>query len=175
MPPASICCSKAPASIPGLRSAERICCRPEGASQVSACKNSSTSPAAAAAPRFCCTARPRGPRIRRQFASAAIRVVASLLPPSTTITSSGPVAQAYSIARAMPSASFSVGMIIEILVSGLAVLCGGRVPVVRGSPDPAHPPTARSHSIRASANLVRPAVSTNGMVGRPCHNRPTMP
>ena len=84
---------------PAIRTSKRPHCRPDragltsismsasGGSAVSACRNSSTSPAAAAAPAFICAARPRGAAITRSASGRASSTVPSRLPPSATITS----------------------------------------------------------------------------------------
>ena len=85
--------------LPSKRTSKRPQARPERASpsstsasassgrRVSACRNSSTSPRAAAAPAFICEARPRGAVSTWSASGAASAAVSSLLPPSTTITS----------------------------------------------------------------------------------------
>jgi hypothetical protein len=69
------------------RIASSIAAAASAGSRESACRNSSTSPAATAAPAFICEARPRGATITRSARGVAIATVASRLPPSATITS----------------------------------------------------------------------------------------
>ena len=89
----------------------------KGASQLSACKKRRTFPAGLAVPpRFAgWPAQPAKTKPWRH-GDLAIFCVESSLCPSTTITSSTPLAQQVSIARAMHAASFNAGMITEIVV-----------------------------------------------------------
>ena len=83
----SIRTSKRPHCHAVLRRPSSIRASASGGSTVSACRNSSTSPLAAAAPSFICAPRPRGASITRSASGLAIATVRSRLPPSPTITS----------------------------------------------------------------------------------------
>ena len=86
-----------------------------GGSIVSAWRNSSTSPVAAAAPAFICAPRPRGAAITRSASGPAISTVRSRLPPSTTITSAPRARNGASADSAAPmrAASSSTGTMME--------------------------------------------------------------
>src|SRR3954465_9918033 len=92
------------------------CAAPSGRRE-SACRKSSESCDAACAPRLSWRARIGSDRSRRAPALVAIRDVRSTLPPSTTITSAAPAANAEATAPAIHSSSLSVGM---TTVSGTA-------------------------------------------------------
>ena len=84
--------------------------------QVSACRKSSTSPTAAAAPTFIASARLPGAVTTIAPAAAAASAVPSLLPASITSTSQSPrTARADATAAATPAASFRVGITTEIV------------------------------------------------------------
>ena len=102
-------------TVAGSASAATIATAASAGSRVSACRNSSTSPVATAAPAFICIARPRAAVSTTSACGRAARAVPSALPPSTTITS-WPAARngaSDSSAATMPAASFSVGTTID--------------------------------------------------------------
>ncbi len=81
---------------------------------VSACRNSSTSPVAAAAPAFICRARPGGDASTLSANGAARAAVASVLPPSTTMISSWSRRACNEPSTCvMPSASLRTGITTE--------------------------------------------------------------
>ena len=78
---------------------------------------SKISPRASSAPTFCCTARPDCELTTLHDSDSAIASVLSVLPPSTTITSSAPARHDVWTARTMFAASFNAGMITEIFMT----------------------------------------------------------
>src|SRR6266581_2835550 len=80
--------SKRPATTPGSLTAASTAASAPSGNRVSACRKSRTSPRAACAPAFIWRARPRGlASMRTRGKRAAVAAVASVLPPSTRMTS----------------------------------------------------------------------------------------
>src|SRR6266481_2052826 len=80
--------SKRPATTPGSLTAASTAASAPSGNSVSACRKSRTSPRAACAPAFIWRARPRGlASMRTRGKRAAVAAVASVLPPSTRMTS----------------------------------------------------------------------------------------
>ncbi len=96
---------------------------PPSGSRESACRNSSTSPVATAAPAFICAARPAVRPNARSASGDASASVASVLPPSTTITSWPAARNGCSDASVatMRRASFRAGTMIETRTTERAV------------------------------------------------------
>ena len=145
----------APATVAGRSSVRRISSAYPSGSSVSAWRNSRCRPRAAAAPAFCCAARP--PAVTRTVAPAcaAISRVASRLPPSATMISMPSALRTRSRVRPSEAASLSVGMITES--SGLPVQTSAK----RGS--------ARSATV-SSGRSTSPSVGSSA-TDRPCRLR----
>src|ERR1051326_7716371 len=122
---------------------------PRGRS-VSACRKMIAACLASRAPRLSCLARMRSPARTRAPASRATCTVASLLPPSTTMTSDAPASTAERTAAATWCSSFSVGMTTVTGLSGApASSPAGREAsrLTGGGTPPCQPPgRRRSHS-----------------------------
>ena len=104
----------APALTPGIASVERTWSAKPVGSAVSAWRKSRTDPHACFAPRFCWNPRLARPARTSAPALLAISNVASILPPSTTITSFTPVPSSLETACPIRSASLRAGMMTEM-------------------------------------------------------------
>ena len=157
--------SKRPHAVPVATAARTAAAAPAG-NNVSACRNSKTSPPASSAPVFICRARPRSLLSTRSAQGAASAGVPSRLPPSTTITScphsrSGASARS---AATTPDASSSTGTTIESHpAAGVVRVC---VPVM-----PQHTCTTRA-ACRPGFDRLRARIGLNAYPSHPCPCRP---
>ena len=98
---------------------EETCGAALAGKRVSACRKINASPAAARAPAFICSPRPRALATTRSHRAAASSRVPSLLPPSATMTSCPPARSGASASRVprIRIASPRVGTMTEIFIS----------------------------------------------------------
>ena len=129
----SISASKCPQTRPDRSRPLSTTWSASAGSRVSAWRKSRTSPEALSAPAFICSPRPRGAAMTWSARSRARWIVASRLPPSTTITSvpSARRTASASSAATMPSPSLSTGMMIESF--DMTMISAEPVPASAGS------------------------------------------